>query len=182
MTTVEQATQTILSNPLSFGVELVSLQGANGRILKEDLVADRDFPPFNRVSMDGIAFCFDHFNTGQRHFTIEGLQAAGAEQMSLENKKNCLEVMTGAVLPKGVNTVVRYEDVVIKGGEAIVQVDVVKLQQNIHQKGTDRLAGALLVKRGCRITPAEIGVAATCLLYTSPSPRDRTRSRMPSSA
>lgn len=161
MTTVEQATQTILSNPLSFGVELVPLHKANGHILKEDLVADRDFPPFNRVSMDGIAFRFDCFDKGQRHFKIEGLQAAGAEQMSLGNNENCLEVMTGAVLPKGTDTVVRYEDVLVKDGNATVQIDAVKFQQNIHQKGTDRLAGALIVKQGCKITPAEIGVAAT---------------------
>ena len=161
MTTVEQATQIILSNTFSFGEETVPFHLANGRILKEDLIAGRDFPPFDRVSMDGIAFQFDCFKKGKHSFKIEGLQAAGAPQLNLNHNENCLEVMTGAMLPNGTDSVVRYEDVLIENGVATVQVDSVKFGQNIHQKGTDRLAGTLIVKQGCKISPAEIGVAAT---------------------
>ncbi|MEZ4933581.1 MAG: molybdopterin molybdotransferase MoeA [Saprospiraceae bacterium] len=161
MTTIEQATDIILSNTLSFGEESVPLGLATGRILREDLIADRDFPPFNRVSMDGIAIQFEYFAKGKRAFKIEGLQAAGAPQMTLEDTNNCLEVMTGAMLPQGTDTVIRYEDVDIKDGVATIQIEDVAAKQNIHQRGTDRAAGSLIVKRGCLISPAEIGVAAT---------------------
>lgn len=161
MTTIEQATNIILSNTLSFGEESVPLGLATGRILREDLIADRDFPPFNRVSMDGIAIQFEYFAKGKRTFKIEGLQAAGAPQTTLKDANNCLEVMTGAMLPQGTDTVIRYEDLDIKDGVATIQIEDVVAKQNIHQRGTDRAAGSLIVKRGGLISPAEIGVAAT---------------------
>ena len=161
MITVEQATNIILSNPLSFGEETVPLHLATGRTLQEDLIADRDFPPFDRVSMDGIAFAFEVFEKGKRAFKIEGLQAAGAPQMSLGEPANCLEVMTGAMLPIGTDTVVRYEDLEIKNGTAIVQIENVIAQQNIHYKGIDKVLGSVIVKKRKVISPAEIGVAAT---------------------
>lgn len=174
MTTIEQATDIILSNTFSFGEESVPLSLATGRVLRENLIADRDFPPFNRVSMDGIAIQFEYFANGKRAFEIEGLQAAGAPQMTLEDAGNCLEVMTGAVLPQGTDTVIRYEDVDIKAGVAAIQVEDVVAKQNIHQRGTDRAAGSLIVGRGGLISPAEIGVAATVgrqLLAVSKKPR-----------
>ena len=61
MTSVEQATQIVLENTTSFGEERIPFHLATNRILREDLIADRDFPPFDRVSMDGIAIQFEHF-------------------------------------------------------------------------------------------------------------------------
>ena len=50
--------------------------------------------------MDGIAILFAEFEAGRREFKIEGIQPAGTPQMALKNHENCLEVMTGAVLPE----------------------------------------------------------------------------------
>ncbi len=161
MTTVEQATQIILQNTLAFGEEAVPLAKANGRILREDLAADRDFPPFDRVSMDGIAILFEAFAAGQRSFFIEGIQAAGAPQLVLTQKNNCLEVMTGAVLPQNADTVIRYEDLEIRDGQAVILIEDVQERQNVHGRGADRRQGEVIVKAGCKISPAEIGVAAT---------------------
>ena len=55
MISVQEALQTILNNTQDFGVEEIPFLESVGRTLKEDILADRDFPPFNRVSMDGIA-------------------------------------------------------------------------------------------------------------------------------
>ncbi|HHM21891.1 MAG TPA: molybdopterin molybdenumtransferase MoeA [Bacteroidetes bacterium] len=161
MVTTQQATRIVLSRAVSFGEETVSLQQAVGRILREDLVADRDFPPFDRVSMDGIAIQYGRFANGQKTFKVEGLQAAGAPQMTLADSGNCLEVMTGAVLPKGTDTVVRYEDVLVKNDLATVQVANIKAGQNVHRRGMDRRQGEVIVKKGSPLSPAEIGVAAT---------------------
>jgi molybdopterin molybdotransferase len=159
--TVKEASEIVLNNVQDFGIEEVSLEQSINRVLKENLYAERDFPPFTRVSMDGIAIQFETFEKGQRIFLIEGLQAAGSPQKTLENKANCLEVMTGAVLPNNTDTVIRYEDVEIKNGKARINIDDVRLTQNAHQKGSDRKAGDILVKSGKIISPAEIGVAAT---------------------
>ena len=161
MISIEQALETILNSAQDFGVEEIPFIKSVGRILKEKIVADRDFPPFNRVSMDGIAINYSYFNNGQRSFKVEGVQAAGSKQLSMQNSDNCVEVMTGAVLPNNCDTVIRYEDVKIENGIATILVDVIKDKQNIHNKGKDGKVGAILIEANKAISAAEIGVLAT---------------------
>lgn len=161
MITFQQALQTVLAEAKDFGTEKVAMMAAIGRILREDLKADRDFPPYDRVTMDGIAFQFDAIKKNGGKFKIEGIAAAGAPEMTLKNDENCLETMTGAMLPKNTDTVIRYEDVILENGTATLQVFDFKKGKNIHQKGSDRPRGSLLVNAGKQITAAEIGVAAT---------------------
>ncbi|WP_282071241.1 molybdopterin molybdotransferase MoeA [Polaribacter atrinae] len=161
MISVEKALETVLNSSRDFGIEEVPFIKSVGRILKENILADRDFPPFNRVSMDGITIDYTSFKNGQRAFKIEGIQAAGSEQISLNNSDNCIEVMTGAVLPNNANTVIRYEDVIIKDGIATISVDVINDAQNVHAKGKDGKVGDLLIEENTKISAAEIGVLAT---------------------
>ncbi|RXP44591.1 molybdopterin molybdenumtransferase MoeA [Lutibacter sp. HS1-25] len=151
----------ILNNTLNFGVEEIDFINATGRILKETIVADRDFPPFDRVSMDGIAIAAAVFSNGQRTFKIEGIQAAGSEQLQLKNSENCIEAMTGAILPKGCDVVIPYELLTIEDGKAQVNLDEIKYFQNIHPKGFDKKVGDVLIAENTKISPAEIGVLAT---------------------
>jgi molybdopterin molybdotransferase len=72
-----------------------------------------------------------------------------------------MEVMTGSVLPDNTNTVIRYEDITIKNGIAMVHVDSLQKGQNIHEKGKDRKVGDLLIAKNTKIAAAEIGVLAT---------------------
>ncbi len=161
MISVEEAKHIILNSTHEFGVEEIPFIKSVGRILKETIVADRDFPPFNRVSMDGIAIDFNAFQKGQREFKVEGIQPAGSPQISLQNSENCIEVMTGAVLPKNTNAVIRYEDVEIKNGVARIMINEVLDFQNIHEKGKDRKVGEILIEKNTIISAAEIGVFAT---------------------
>ena len=161
MISVQEALQTILNNTQDFGVEEIPFLESVGRVLKEDIVADRDFPPFNRVSMDGIAINHLFFEEGVREFTIEGIQPAGSPQETMKVDSNCYEVMTGAVLPKNTDTVVRYEDVEINDGVARIQVENINKDQNVHQQGKDRSQGDILIPKSRVITAAEIGVIAT---------------------
>ncbi|MFY9241547.1 MAG: molybdopterin molybdotransferase MoeA [Polaribacter sp.] len=161
MITVKEAKNIILNSTQNFGVEEIPFLKSVGRVLKEDIFADRDFPPFNRVSMDGIVIDFSSFKNGQRSFKIEGIQAAGSEQITLINLENCIEVMTGSVLPKNANTVIRYEDVRIENGIAKILIDEVCHFQNIHQKGKDKSEGDILIFKNTIISSAEIGVLAT---------------------
>jgi molybdopterin molybdotransferase len=162
MISVEEAENIILKTVKNTSyTEGSSLLNAIGRMLAEDILADRDFPPFDRVTMDGIAFNYAAFSAGQRRFFIENTQAAGEKQLTLLDAHHCIEIMTGAVMPLGCDTVVRYEDVKIDNGFAEIQIESVDYQQNTHKKGTDRKAGAVLIPKGKRLSAAEIGTAAT---------------------
>ncbi|MBT8131771.1 MAG: molybdopterin molybdenumtransferase MoeA, partial [Gammaproteobacteria bacterium] len=79
--------------------ETIALEQASGRILAAPINADRDQPPFDRVMMDGIALDADTYQSGRNQFSVQGTQAAGASTIRLADKKQCIEVMTGAVLP-----------------------------------------------------------------------------------
>ncbi len=162
MITVEEAERIILEKTIAISTEKVNIDVALGRVLAEDLCADRDFPPFNRVMMDGIAIQFSQTKNGQNTFEIEATAAAGNPQKTLKNPQKCIEVMTGAMIPLNTDMVIRYEDLSISG--KIVEVSnigAIKIGQNIHLQGSDRKEGDVIVPKGRKISPAEIGVAAT---------------------
>lgn len=161
MISLAPALQAVLNTTQDFGVEQIPFLKSVGRVSKEAIYADRDFPPFHRVSMDGISIDYTAFKNGQRSFRIAGTQAAGSTKLALQDSKNCMEVMTGSVLPDNTNTVIRYEDITIKNGIAMVHVDSLQKGQNIHEKGKDRKVGDLLIAKNTKIAAAEIGVLAT---------------------
>ena len=161
MIAVEEAMKIVHANLGNWGIEEISLDQSLGRILREEIVADRDFPPFNRVTMDGIGLNFDEFEKGKRVFQINGMAPAGVLQKELKNPSFCLEVMTGASVPKGIDVVVRYEDLEIKDGKATVMLSNLTRNQNIHFKGSDRHQGAVILSPGKCISASEVGVCAT---------------------
>ena len=143
-----------------FGTESIPLDQAWSRVIREDIHADRPMPPYNRVTMDGIAILHRKYRDGQRQFAIESVAAAGDIQKQLKDESHCIEVMTGAMLPVGTDTVIRYEDLEINDEVANI-MQAVKEGQNIHFQGEDRQAGDLLVQSGTVFSPAEIGVSAS---------------------
>ncbi|MFN4145646.1 MAG: molybdopterin molybdotransferase MoeA [Runella sp.] len=161
MLSVPEATEIILANPIDFGQETIPFELSLGRVLAEDLVADRDFPPFDRVTMDGIAIRWESFEAGQRSFKIENTQMAGQPQLTLHKSENCIEVMTGAMLPVGTDTVVRYEDVSIEEGIAHLHLPTLKHRQNIHFQGEDRFKGSIILSEGRVIGPPQVALAAS---------------------
>ena len=161
MITVKQARQLISTTTRDFGIESVDLMNAIGRVLREPLIADRDFPPYDRVTMDGIAIRYEDFKKGNRRFKITGVGAAGQPQVSLTDSDTCFEIMTGAILPFGSDTIIRYEDVEVENGFARITVDKIRAGQNVHQQGSDRPQGSELLQPGYRLNAAAIGIAAT---------------------
>ncbi|HMR42482.1 MAG TPA: molybdopterin molybdotransferase MoeA, partial [Saprospiraceae bacterium] len=154
-------TEIILDTELEKGTDRVGIENAINRILAENIYADRDFPPFDRVTMDGIAIKFEEFQSGRRFFKKENLAAAGSAQLILQNPENCIEIMTGAILPENADTVIRYEDLDQKNDGFQINLENVKPGQNIHRKGEDKKESAVLIATGKLISPAEIGVCAT---------------------
>ncbi|MBD0403591.1 molybdopterin molybdotransferase MoeA [Flammeovirga sp. EKP202] len=158
--------QIISQVALKTEVITVSLSEAIGKVLAETIHADRDFPPFNRVAMDGIAINYNAIEKGKHQFKIEGIQAAGSPQMTLQDTENCLEVMTGAMLPENADVVIPYEWT-RKEGDAMIVEDFNNIQSfgNIHKQGNDQEKGDLLLESGTPITSAEIGLLATVGKY-----------------
>ena len=165
MLSVSEASALIQRHVLTLPAETVPLSDALGRVLRQSIRADRDFPPFDRVAMDGIAIQYAAFATGQRTFAVAGIQRAGQPTQTLTDPLACIEAMTGAVLPGQTDAVIRYEDVRIENGTATLQINHVEPGQSIHRQGTDRYAGDELLTPGTRLGPPEIAVAASVGQY-----------------
>ena len=138
-----------------------SIEDSVGKILAQDILSDRDMPPFDRVAMDGIAVDFDVFSKSMQA-KIENIQFAGQEVKTLENKQNCIEIMTGASLPKGSNTIIRYEDLDQKSNCFYLKPNtLIKKYQNIHKQGIDCKAEQVILKKGHQIKINDIAVLAS---------------------
>jgi molybdopterin molybdotransferase len=161
MITVEEAEKIILAQIADYGAEIVPFELALGRILAEDIKADRDLPPFNRVTMDGIAVKYEAIVDGISTFRIIGTQAAGDEPIAIEEHSECVEIMTGAILPPSADTVIRYEDLEMRAGLATLVTDEIKKDQNIHYKGKDKKQNDVVAASGEQITPALISLIAS---------------------
>jgi molybdopterin molybdotransferase len=165
MISVQQAAALIGSSAVAAPASRVGLAEAVGGILREPVYADRDFPPFHRATMDGIAVAFAALQAGPRTFPVAGTAYAGTPPVCLTDPQTCLEIMTGAVLPEGADTVIRYEDLHLDeepgGRRATPRLLPEKRWHNVHRRGTDGRQGDLLIPAGTRLGPAEIGVAAS---------------------
>src|SRR5690606_26434423 len=139
--------------------EDTDLLDAMGRVLAESVKADRDAPPFHRVTMDGIAIDSNSLKDNSS-FKIENIQGAGHAQLKLRDKNNCIEVMTGAILPENTDCVIPYEQIRLTDGVAILESNEHAAFQCIHLKGTDAKKGDILLAQGKQITPAMMGVMA----------------------
>lgn len=161
MIPVAEAEKIILAEVKDFGKELISFENSLNRILAEDLFTDRDLPPFNRATLDGIAINYSAFENGIRSFHIKATQAAGDPSIDIVNVDECIEIMTGAAVPDTTDIVIGYEDIEIKNGIAIIKNNSFKKGQGLHLKGTDKRKNEIIVKNNEVITPVTISIAAS---------------------
>jgi molybdopterin molybdotransferase len=161
MISVQEATKVIFDHVFPPESTVISITEAVGHILDEDIRSDRDLPPFDRVTMDGIAIPFKTWAEGKTKFKIENLQAAGQPQKALTDPANAIEVMTGSTLPAGTDTVVRYEDIVLEKPFATITLPSIERGQSIHRKGQDAVINEVLLTAGMKLSPAEIALLAS---------------------
>lgn len=160
MISVKKAEGLILGQTISLGSEKIELTQGVGRILCSEIQAERNGPPFDRIAMDGIAIVYSQIENDS--FNCEGMQAAGMPQLVLKNKVNCLEVMTGAMLPKGCDTVIQFENTEKEGDRyKIIDKEKVKEKQNIHFCGQDFSQNDLLLPKDYQLKIPDIAVAAS---------------------
>ena len=143
-------------------IESLPLAQCAGAVLRENIYAERDQPPFDRVAMDGIAVDSNSIQHGHRRLRIQATQAAGDPPLSLAAPTGCIEVMTGAVIPSGCDSVVPVEQITVDSSEAELSSSVtVEPWQNVHRRGTDTRQGTLLLSAGARLRAPEIAIAAS---------------------
>jgi molybdopterin molybdotransferase len=148
-----------------FHREDCAISEAHGRVLRADLKADRDLPPFDRVTMDGFALRASALAKGVRRFHVEATQAAGMRPFTLgPSAEACIEIMTGSVLPQGADCVIPYEETAREGDwmTAAPAGDAGFAGRHIHRRGSDHRSGTVIVHSGVRLTGREIAVAASC--------------------
>jgi molybdopterin molybdotransferase len=156
------AVEAISSRLTCLPIESLPLTQCVGGTLRENVYAERDQPPFDRVTMDGIAVDSEALRRGLTRFRIQGTQAAGAPPLKLNSAQDAIEVMTGAVLPTGCDYVIPVEQLVIADGFAELHSQVAPSPyHNIHRRGSDTRQGRLLLAAGTLLRAPEIAVAAS---------------------
>ncbi len=161
MTTVAAAQTSILSFAKTFGSETVALEKAFGRVLTKPLVADRDYPPFNRSTMDGYAVqSADFLEKGLTQLRVLEYIYAGAVGNQEVISGSCCKIMTGAPVPAGADAVIRVEDTSESDGVVTFTVPGIRAGQNIAKQGEDAQNGDVVLPAGKLITPQVAGVLA----------------------
>ncbi|ANO52295.1 molybdopterin molybdotransferase MoeA [Woeseia oceani] len=169
MLSVTAATDAILAALTTWPEVSVPLAMSSGRVLRQNVLAERDQPPFDRVTMDGIAVRHSAYAAGRREFAIAASQHAGDPALSLATAEACIEVMTGAVLPAGTDCVIPVERTTRAGGNIHVEPDYdATARQFIHARGSDHRQGYCLLEAGRRISAIDVALLASAGLAEVP--------------
>jgi molybdopterin molybdotransferase len=158
---VDKAREAILAclTPIK-EVETVPVRNALGRILAEDIVPSINVPAHDNSAMDGYAVRFS--DLGQRDTSLEeiGAALAGKPFHGKVGPRQCVRIMTGAVMPEGADTVV-IQEIAKKQGNRISVPPGQKPKQNVRYAGEDLKMGVCVLKSGKLLRPAEIGLIAS---------------------
>ena len=144
----------------------VYLFDALGRILAQDVISPISVPAHNNSAMDGFAFDASQLLANQPlTLRVVGTALAGKAWQGKVNAGECLKVMTGAILPDGLDTVVPQELVQIASAHDITSItlpaNLVKAGDNRRLAGEDLMQGQTALKAGQRLTPAALGLIAS---------------------
>lgn len=143
-----------------FSTERISLEEADGRILAEDIIADRNYPPFNRASMDGYAIMLSDWQAGIRKYRIAETIFAGQASETAISTGSCYKIMTGAATPHAANVIIRREDAEENGSEVLLKATDIRAFQNISREGEDAAKGEVLAKAPLSCEPQVISLLA----------------------
>ncbi|MQQ08753.1 molybdopterin molybdenumtransferase MoeA [Epibacterium sp. SM1979] len=138
-------------------VEQVALGAALGRVLAEDVVAQRSNPPLPNSAVDGYGFA-GGLPEGEHVIPLaQGRAAAGLAFEGVVPAGEAIRILTGASLPKGVDTVILEEDVTTDG-QSIACRGPLRQGANARKAGEDVAAGEVILAAGRRLTPADLAL------------------------
>lgn len=140
-------------------VEEVPLGEAYGRVLVADVVAGFNVPPFDRSSMDGYAVRAGDTTGAPVTLKLIGARHAGEVFDGVVGAGECVEIATGAPVPRGADAVVMVEYTRLTGDGVEIQ-RATKPGSNVAPEGEDIKAGEAVVKAGEALTPGRLGAVA----------------------
>lgn len=138
--------------------ENIALSSSLGRVLSEDIVAEFNDPQFPTASMDGYAVI--HSDLQNESITILGDNPAGHEEKRVIKSTECIKTFTGSMMPRGADTLIQIENVVVENNKIIIKESVVQ-GSSVRPIGEGFRAGDVLIKKGTKIGFVEIGVMAS---------------------
>lgn len=155
----EEAFELLIQRVETLPKEKVLLWNALGRVLAEDVYADRDNPAFDNSAMDGYALKAEDLESVPVRLKVIGEVPAGGEWKGVVEKGCAVKIFTGAPIPEGADTVVPIEFVKEEGEEIILDKPF-KRGANVRYRGEEIKAGDLLLKAGTRIRGYDVGILA----------------------
>ena len=142
--------------------ERVSPMEALDRILAEDVVSPISVPPHDNSAMDGFAFRGSEMQTGQAtRLRVVGTALAGKAWAGSCGAGECVRIMTGAIMPAGLDTVAPQELVQVDGEQVVIPAGLLHTGDNRRLLGEDLMAGRPALSAGTRLTPAACGLIAS---------------------
>ncbi|MFP5990591.1 molybdopterin molybdotransferase MoeA [Helicobacter pylori] len=140
-------------------IEVISLFESIGRVLAEDIICIHALPKFNQSAMDGYGFKMQ--DLGQKTQVIQRI-FAGDDMSALEVKENeCVKIMTGAMVPKGIETIVPIECMLESHENFALAPKGFKINANIRQKGENASLNSVLVPKNTRLNYGHIALIAS---------------------
>lgn len=153
---VEQAQALIFEYVDVLPVERLAVADCTGRVLRENVMAERDQPPFDRATMDGIALASSDSLATLR---VSDVGAAGAPAVQYAGVGTCVEIMTGAVVPDGCDLVIPVERLSRDGQLVTVDAQANRAPTTyVHARGSDHARGTVLLAAGERIDAPRMAV------------------------
>lgn len=150
-------------------VEQLPLMQALGRVLAEDIVSPISVPPHDNSAMDGFAFRGAQLVRDQAlSLRIVGTALAGAAWRGQVGPGECVKIMTGAVMPEGLDTVVPQEFTRVAGDGVEIPANILQPGDNRRHLGEDLMAGQPALQKGELLAPAALGLVASLGIATVP--------------
>lgn len=161
MVSYKEAQDLIKSQGVPFHQEWIDIDESPGRVLAEDILAARDYPPFNRSAMDGIAILTDDFRKGIRNFRVVETVFAGYKSEKALLSGQCYKIMTGAAVPASADAVIRREDIVENNTAVRIETDQCQRYQNIAPQGEDLKKNSIALHAPFSINASVTGFIAS---------------------
>jgi molybdopterin molybdotransferase len=150
-----------LAQPIT-PTQTLPLREALGRVLAHDVVSPIDVPPHDNSAMDGYAFHGAQLQAGQAlRLQVVGTALAGAAWVGNVQPGQCVKIMTGAVMPQGLDTVVPQELTTPDGDGICIAPDTLRAGDNRRLRGEDLEQGRVALPQGSLLTPAALGLLAS---------------------
>jgi len=162
---IEEAQRIILNSIIPLDAEAVSLMESYNRVLSDDVISDVMIPPVDDSAMDGYAVIAEDTREAARdnpvRLRIAGeIQAGGSAAGKHLERGTAIRIMTGAPLPSGADSVIKFEDIEEDSDHVIIHDEAVKLR-NCRIAGESIRKGDLLLQKGDRLSTADVGILAS---------------------